>query len=73
MASTAIIGKGNRSNFRAALLVRCLCDEQGNRLFTEADTEALGAKSGAVLDRLFDVAFKANALGQYGIDAAKKN
>ena len=63
----------HRSNFRASLLVRCLCDESGARMFEDSDAEALGAKSGVVLDRLFDVAFKANGLGQYGVDQAKKN
>lgn len=45
-----------RDNARAKLLVKCLIDENGNRLFKETDAPALGKKSGAVLDRLYDVA-----------------
>ncbi|MCD0450764.1 phage tail assembly chaperone [Actinocorallia sp. API 0066] len=55
-------GKGGPSasvrlhNFRAKLLVKCLVDDQGNRLFTNADATELGQKSAAVVDRLFDIA-----------------
>ncbi len=54
----------NMANARAKLLVRCLVDEEGRRLFTESELEAdaLGAKSGRVLDRLFAVARRLSGL-----------
>ena len=50
--------KGKLTNMRASMLVMCLVDENGRRLFTSSssDIEALGAKSAKVLDRLWDVA-----------------
>src|SRR4030042_110875 len=44
------------ANLRARLLVRCLCDEQGNRIFEDSDADALGAKSARAAERLFDIA-----------------
>jgi hypothetical protein len=43
-------------NIRARLAAATVCDEAGQRLFTDADAEALGGKSAIVLDRIFDVA-----------------
>lgn len=43
-------------NARARLLVRTICDADGNRLFSDADIDVVGALSAAALDRLFTVA-----------------
>lgn len=43
----------NMRNMRARLLVRSLCDEQGNRLFRNHDVEKLGKFQAKILDRLF--------------------
>ena len=53
---------GNKSvdMVRAKLVAKCLCDEEGNRLFTEAEIPALGEKSAAVLDKLFTICMKHN-------------
>lgn len=53
---------GNKSvdMVRAKLVAKCLCDEDGERLFTEQDIPQLGEKSAAVLDRLFSVCMKHN-------------
>lgn len=48
-------------NFRSRFLVLTLCDEKGERLFTEAEVEELGKKSAVVLARLFDKAWSLNA------------
>jgi hypothetical protein len=45
-----------QDNMRANLLVKCIVDENGERLFTDRDAGLLGMKNGKVLDRLFDVA-----------------
>ncbi len=60
------------SNARAKLVARCLVDEDGKRLFTEADIAALGKKSGAVLDRLDDVAKRLNGLEAKAVEDAEK-
>lgn len=53
---------GNKSvdMVRAKLVAKCLCDEEGNRLFTEQEIPALGEKSASVLDRLFTACMKLN-------------
>jgi hypothetical protein len=51
-----------QDNMRAKLLVKCLVNEAGERLFTDQDASALGAKNGSVLDRLYDVAARLSGL-----------
>jgi hypothetical protein len=53
---------GNKSvdMVRAKLVAKCLCDDDGTRLFTEAEIPQLGEKSAAVLDRLFTACMKLN-------------
>lgn len=52
-----------KANARADLVARCVVDEDGDRMFTEDDIAALGAKSSAALDRVFAVCQKVNNLG----------
>ena len=54
--------KRKQRNMRASLVVRCLVDESGERLFTDKDTEALGNVDGAVIDKLWDVARKLSGM-----------
>ncbi|MEH0442441.1 MULTISPECIES: hypothetical protein [unclassified Streptomyces] len=58
----------NRDNARAKLLVKCLVDDSGTRLFKDTDAPALGKKAGAVIDRLYDVAAELSGMG----DAVEK-
>lgn len=53
-----------QDGMRAKLLVRCLIDENGERLFTDQDAPALGAKNGSVIDRLYDVAARLSGLSE---------
>lgn len=53
-----------QDNMRAKLLVKCIVDEAGERLFTDQDASALGAKNGAVIDRLYDVASALSGLSE---------
>lgn len=63
-----VLDKGNnkvevdRRNLRAKLVVRCVVNEDGSRLFQDSDVEALGAKSAAAVERLFAVASRLNRL-----------
>jgi hypothetical protein len=66
-------GGADMDNIRARLLVRCLCDEHGNRLFTDGDTEALGNTPAAPLVRLFAVAQRINKLSKQDFDELSKN
>src|SRR5215813_3737713 len=47
-------------NFRARLLVFCICDEFGVRLFRNDEVDLLGAKCGAAIGHLFAEAQKLN-------------
>lgn len=55
-------GKIDYRNARAKLLVLCLVDENGERIFQADDADLLGEKAGAVLDRLFSVATRLSGL-----------
>jgi hypothetical protein len=57
----------NLSNIRAGLVLRCCIDENGNRLFTGTDLGALGEKSAAALDRVFDAAAALSRLNEKDI------
>jgi hypothetical protein len=59
-------------NVYAKLLVRCIVDEAGNRMFTDADADALGAKSAVVLGRLAPVAQRLSGLLQSDVEELKK-
>lgn len=60
-------------NVRARLAARCICDEKGERLFSDADIVVLGAKNAAALDRVYDVAQRLSGIGKKDLDAAIKN
>jgi hypothetical protein len=60
-------------NTRARLVAYSACDEAGEPVFSELDIEALGAKSSAALDRLFDVALKLNRISKSDIDTLEGN
>lgn len=60
-------------NIRAKLLAWCICDQHGKPLFEAGDIKALGAKSGVVLSRLFDVAKRLSGIGEQAADELEKN
>lgn len=66
-------GKVKRDNIRAKLLVRTVVDETGERVFTDADVDALSKKSGSALVRLFDKAQRLNALTKGDVAELEKN
>lgn len=53
----------NTDNIRAKLVARCCVDEDGRRLFTDTDASALGNRSGAALDRVYEVAARLSGIG----------
>lgn len=63
----------NLQNLRAKLCALTVCAEDGKRLFTEADIDALGGKSAAALDRLFAAAKRLSGLGAEDVEELAKN
>lgn len=59
--------------FSAALLAATCIDENGDRLFTMEDMEALQAKSASSLDAPANVAMRLNGLGGSAVADAAKN
>jgi hypothetical protein len=55
-------------NFRTRFLVLSICDEKGDRLFTDAEVEELSKKSSLVINRLFEKAWALNAFTNEAID-----
>lgn len=64
--------EANLVNIRARLVSLCAIDENGVRLFSEADVEALAAKSGAALGRLFEACQKLNGLTEEAAAEARE-
>ena len=64
--------RANLANIRAKLAALTVCDEDGKKLFTNADVSALGEKSAAALNRIFEVARKLSGLGEDDVDELAK-
>lgn len=74
----SITGRGrnrdvNLRNIRARLVVRCLVDDDGARVFGDDDVDALGGKSAAALNRLFDVASRLSGLSDADVEELAGN
>lgn len=69
--------KGKRKevveNIRAGLAARTVCDAEGKRLFSDKDIAALGKKSAAALDRIFEVSQRLSGLSKADIEELAKN
>jgi hypothetical protein len=63
----------NLANTRARLVSLTVVGEDGKRLFTEADVEALGRKSGRALDRIYEVAARLSGIKQEDLEDLAKN
>lgn len=55
-------GKGGVKDFRSELLCRVLCDENGGRIYADADVAEVASLDGAILSRVFDLAAAHNKL-----------
>ena len=66
-------GKGGVENFREKFLARCLCDEDGKRLFAVNEADELAKKAASIVNRLFEVAREHNALTGEQVDELAKN
>lgn len=55
-------------SFRIRFLLLTLCDDSGERLFKDEESELLGNKSSVVINRLFEAGWKLNAFSQEAVD-----
>lgn len=62
-----------KRSIRERFLVLTLCDEGGNRLFTDEEIAELGKKNSTVLNRIFDKAWAINAFRSEDVDAMGKD
>ena len=62
--------KAAQRNVRASLVVRCLVDDAGERMFADDEVEALGEIDGAVIDKLWDVARRLSGMSTEAEEAA---
>lgn len=54
----------NVRNLRTKLVVRTVVDADGKRVFSNGDAEALGEKSGAAVDRIYEVATRLSGVSE---------
>lgn len=60
--------------FRGNLLVACLCDADGNRIFEPTDAVTLEEKKSAeIISRLYKIACRLNGIGKEETEQAEKN
>ncbi len=71
---SSLLEKDKRmENMRARLVSLTLCDETGERMFSDDEVTALGKKSAIALDRVFAVAQRLNGIGAGAVDTAKND
>ncbi len=62
------------ANFRSKLVVKCLFDpENDERIFDDNEVNALGSKSGKVIDELFDLCQKLSGMDSGAVARAEGN
>lgn len=69
-------GKPNKTKIaeiRERLVVACVCGEDGNTLFTEADIPSIGEMPASVIERLVGVSQKLCGMTQQDVEVLSKN
>ena len=64
---------GQVPNVRAALAVKVLTDDEGKRIFRDADAETLAAFGAKPLDRVFSLASRLSGITRDDVDTLEKN
>lgn len=72
-AMAAAKDRPDRVDVRAQVVGRCIVDENGERLFTDKELVKLGSKSGAALDRVFDVVRGLSGMGDQAVEGAAQD
>lgn len=65
--------RGIPDNYRCKYLLAALCDEKGNQLFTAENLDALAAKSGATIGRIYDAAMAHNKMTEEAVQELGKS
>ena len=65
--------KEDRTGIRAYVACVCVCDENGERIFSDAEIGVLKTKNAAALDAIFDVATRLSGMKADSVEAAEKN
>lgn len=60
------------ANVKAALVARCVVDEQRQRMFNDGDVEELRKQPASAIERVFRVARRLNLVGTEFVEEAKK-
>ena len=60
-------------NVRAKVVARCVVDDDGKLLFSDADVAALGDKSGAAVDRVYAVAARLSGISDEDQEAMTRD
>lgn len=60
-------------NIRASLVVRCITDETGSRLFTDSEIAEVGAMPASVIDKLYEHCQRLSGLGAKDAEELEKN
>lgn len=63
----------SKGNFRAKLLVRCICDAEGHRLFNDNEAGELGEVPAHILNSLFEMAADLNGISDASAKELEKN
>lgn len=63
----------NLKNARAKLAVLAICDEQGQRIFSDADLAEMGKKSAGALQRVWIVAQRLSGITDEDMEELTKN
>lgn len=63
----------NPKQARARLVVRCLVDENGKRMFSDDEVAAVGSLSASSVQKLFNTARTLNAISADDIEELEKN
>lgn len=63
----------NPVGYRAMFCGMCVCDEKGQRIFSDTDIHQLGQKSSIALDRIVTVGMRLNGLTGESVDELEKN
>lgn len=61
------------TNMRARLVVSCMVDEEGTRIFKNSEAKALGQKNATVVNRLFDEVRKLSGMSDDDLGIAEGN
>lgn len=72
-AAMLVNGRQSMVNVRARAAALCICDDGGKPLFSAQDVEALGTKSGAALDRVFQAVLRMNHLSPQDVETLAGN